>query len=534
MMKKYKWSLLLGSLLSLSPILIGLLLWNQLPAKLPTHFSTGNTPDGWSSKAITVFGLPLFMFAMMWFCFLFTHVDPKRQNISPKLIRALVWFMAALSPIVVCSSYAIALGINVNITLLTYLIIGLMLLVIGNYLAKTKQNYSAGIRIPWTLSSEENWNRTHRVSSRLFIFCGLAMIANGFLDSNILLFFIMAVLIVIPYAYSFSREKENQKNQERDLVLEISGGEGMNDIEKQAFTLKDYEKVDEITDGQTFLYVVLPQFYSYKNENYEFVMILVDYKKLDLKNGYTYWGNGLQDIMNCEMNPIPQLEKKQMPTKIAELNWKTETDEIKLKKCVVAPITYMEQYKEEISSAAIHVEWKKKYLKNEEKTIQKIETYLYNSHDQSFRYRIYSPEIELRNNTIKVMTSLQAINKVALLFMAVFLTGMIAIYQLRFEHREESYGISLAYGAQYKELYWEIFCEILLLNSIGTIIGIVIGYLVTYYVDFGIMISVVNVQGSWYTFLSAYGLCVVLSSFVSVITFRKLKKKKIIELLNVY
>ena len=133
-----------------------------------------------------------------------------------------------------------------------------------------------------------------------------------------------------------------------------------------------------------------------------------------------------------------------------------------------------------------------------------------------------------------LMTSLQAINKVALLFMAVFLTGMIAIYQLRFEHREESYGISLAYGAQYKELYWEIFCEILLLNSIGTIIGIVIGYLVTYYVDFGIMISVVNVQGSWYTFLSAYGLCVVLSSFVSVITFRKLKKKKIIELLNVY
>ena len=203
MMKKYKWSLLFGSLLSLSPILIGLLLWNQLPTKLPTHFSTGNTPDGWSSKAITVFGLPLFMFAMMWFCFLFTHVDPKRQNISPKLIRALVWFMATLSPIVVCSSYAIALGINVNITLLTYLIIGLMFLVIGNYLAKTKQNYSAGIRIPWTLSSEENWNRTHRVSSRLFIFCGLAMIANGFLDSNILLFFIMAVLIVIPYAYSF-------------------------------------------------------------------------------------------------------------------------------------------------------------------------------------------------------------------------------------------------------------------------------------------------------------------------------------------
>lgn len=66
--------------------------------------------------------------------------------------------------------------------------------------------------------------------------------------------------------FSLSREKENQKNQERDLVLEISGGEGMNDIEKQAFTLKDYEKVDEITDGQTFLYVVVA---NRKCETYE-------------------------------------------------------------------------------------------------------------------------------------------------------------------------------------------------------------------------------------------------------------------------
>ena len=142
-----------------------------------------------------------------------------------------------------------------------------------------------------------------------------------------------------------------------------------------------------------------------------------------------------------------------------------------------------------------------------------------------FKYQLWLDEMANGSKPIRGINASMNLSAIslALLFMAVFLTGMIAIYQLRFEHREESYGISLAYGAQYKELYWEIFCEILLLNSIGTIIGIVIGYLVTYYVDFGIMISVVNVQGSWYTFLSAYGLCVVLSSFVSVITFRKLK-----------
>ena len=203
MIKKYKWSLLFGSLLSLSPMMIGLFLWNKLPAQIPTHFSTGNVPDGWSNKPTAVFGLPIFLFAMMWFCFLIISADPRRKNISSKLIRSLIWFMAVLSPVVICSSYAIALGINVNISMIVYLIIGVMLMVIGNYLTKVKQNYSAGIRIPWTLFSEENWNRTHRVSSRIFVLAGLAMIINAFVDSDVILFIIIAALLTIPYGYSF-------------------------------------------------------------------------------------------------------------------------------------------------------------------------------------------------------------------------------------------------------------------------------------------------------------------------------------------
>ena len=203
MIKKYKWSLLFGSLLSLSPMMIGLFLWNKLPAQIPTHFSTGNVPDGWSDKYTTVFGLTIFLFAMMWFCFLITSADPRRKNISPKLIRSLIWFMAVLSPVVICSSYAIALDIHVNISMIVSLIIGVMLMVIGNYLTKVKQNYSTGIRIPWTLFSEENWNRTHRVTSRIFVLAGLVMIINAFVDSDVILFIIIMALLTIPYGYSF-------------------------------------------------------------------------------------------------------------------------------------------------------------------------------------------------------------------------------------------------------------------------------------------------------------------------------------------
>lgn len=203
MIKSYKRTLLATSLLALSPILVGLLLWNRLPAQIPTHFSGANTPDDWSSKATAVFGMPLFLFAMQWLCFLCTSADPKRQNISPKLIRILLWFMAILSPTVICSCYAVALGVNINIGMLVNLLVGIIFLILGNYLHKVKQNYTIGIRIPWALNSEENWNRTHRLSAWIFILGGIVIIANAFLLSEALLFFVIFALLFIPCGYSF-------------------------------------------------------------------------------------------------------------------------------------------------------------------------------------------------------------------------------------------------------------------------------------------------------------------------------------------
>ena len=203
MMKKNKWMIILASLVTISPMFVGLILWNRLPDEIATHFDSANAANGWSSKPVAVFGIPLFLLAMHLLCIGVTMNDPRRKNISEKMFQFIIWIVPAASLICCLSSYAIALGIEVNIGMIVNIMVGIVFMILGNYMHKVKQNYTVGIKIPWTLDSEENWNRTHRVSSRLFIFCGLAMIANGFLDSKILLFFIMAVLIVIPYAYSF-------------------------------------------------------------------------------------------------------------------------------------------------------------------------------------------------------------------------------------------------------------------------------------------------------------------------------------------
>lgn len=127
MWKKYKTTLILTTLISLFPMVIGLLLWNRMPDTIATHFGTNNVPNGWSSKTMAVIGIPLFLAALQIFAAVFTFSDPKRQNIGPKMIRLVLWIIPVTSLIICCSIYANAVGIAVDIGFVTNGIVGLSL-----------------------------------------------------------------------------------------------------------------------------------------------------------------------------------------------------------------------------------------------------------------------------------------------------------------------------------------------------------------------------------------------------------------------
>ena len=76
-----------------------------------------------------------------------------------------------------------------------------MFIIIGNYLPKARQNYTIGIKIPWTLANEENWNRTHRLAGYLWMICGILMILislTRFVPAEWLL-----IMVLVPCIYSF-------------------------------------------------------------------------------------------------------------------------------------------------------------------------------------------------------------------------------------------------------------------------------------------------------------------------------------------
>ncbi len=201
-MKINKKLLFITTIIILLPIVIGLILWEQLPAEMATHWGFDNQPNSWSSKGFTVFGIPGIMAALHVFCLVATYADPKKNNIGGKAIGIVYWIIPAVSLVVTSFTYIYALGTEVNIGMICCLLIGILFVVLGNYLPKAKQNFTFGYKIPWTLYSEDNWNKTHRLAGWLMVACGFVFIVNAFVLSK-WVFFVCLVAIVVPIIYSF-------------------------------------------------------------------------------------------------------------------------------------------------------------------------------------------------------------------------------------------------------------------------------------------------------------------------------------------
>ena len=202
MMKQHRKTLILTSIVILLPILMGLLLWGRLPDRIASHWGFDGTVDGWSSKPFAVFGLPLFLLAIHWVCVLGTSADPKQRDGKP--LQLVLWICPVVSLLCAFIIYTTALNFGININLIVSLFLGLLFMIVGNYLPKCQQNYTIGIKVPWTLNSQENWNRTHRFAGIVWVIGGALIALTAFvLPSPVLMLGLILLLAFLPMIYSY-------------------------------------------------------------------------------------------------------------------------------------------------------------------------------------------------------------------------------------------------------------------------------------------------------------------------------------------
>ena len=68
---------------------------------------------------------------------------------------------------------------------------------------KMKQSYTIGIKLPWTLNSEENWYRTHRFAGGAFMLGGAFVIVAGFMEMMWVAFVALLLVAMLPTVYSY-------------------------------------------------------------------------------------------------------------------------------------------------------------------------------------------------------------------------------------------------------------------------------------------------------------------------------------------
>lgn len=194
-------------------------IWPSLPAIIPTHWGASAQPDAYGSKN-TVIALPAIFSGITLLVILLIlnldKIDPKKGKNMPlglinKLAISLTVFMAVISIYIlyITQSKSHQLGNFI------FFLLGLFFTVLGNILYSVKQNFFIGARLPWTLSNEENWNKTNRLMSKLFFVSGIiVMLCSFFLPTPVMLVITLTAILgstVYCIVFSFLLYKRQQQ-----------------------------------------------------------------------------------------------------------------------------------------------------------------------------------------------------------------------------------------------------------------------------------------------------------------------------------
>ena len=191
------------------------IVYPNLPARVPTHWSLSGQPNGWSGRFWGAWMLPLFLVGMWAIMRVLPAIDPRGANYAKfrpafeAIMSAIMLFMLGLHLVILRAS----LGHPVQMQRVIPIGIGLLLVVIGNLLPRARPNWFIGIRTPWTLSSDRVWEKTHRFGGRIFVAGGLiSILAALFLVqwAHAVLIGVMVLVAVSVMVYSYLEWKREQ------------------------------------------------------------------------------------------------------------------------------------------------------------------------------------------------------------------------------------------------------------------------------------------------------------------------------------
>ena len=199
--------------------LMTIVLYNKLPDLVPIHWNASGEIDGYGPKIFGAFMAPVIMVFTWTGMKYLPNIDPRKENYEKFensysiIVNLLITFFLVLHVVTLLA----ALGYAVSVDKIIPLIVGILFIVIGNYLPKSKSNYFYGIKTPWTLSSDVSRRKTHRLGGILFIVSGVIIILSSFiLKGNakvaaVMIATFVSVIVPLISSYIYAKNDSNKK-----------------------------------------------------------------------------------------------------------------------------------------------------------------------------------------------------------------------------------------------------------------------------------------------------------------------------------
>ena len=204
-------------LMILVATLAGLLLWNRLPEQMASHWNINDQVDGYMPKFWGVFMVPLITLGMFVLFLVIPSIDPLKANIAQfreafnLFIVLIVTFMLYIYGLTLAWSLGYT-SFRMSASMLPA--IGLLFIFIGFMLRQAKRNFFIGIRTPWTLSSDQVWNKTHQLGSILFMVAGALAVLGSFFGGATAFWMLMvpifgSTIFLVIYSYVLYKQETN-------------------------------------------------------------------------------------------------------------------------------------------------------------------------------------------------------------------------------------------------------------------------------------------------------------------------------------
>jgi uncharacterized membrane protein len=191
-------------------LIISVWAWVKIPSgqMIPVHWNLSGQVDRYGGKVEGLLGMPLVALFLVGLFAVITRIEPRKINLQKSMKAFTAIWIAGLVMLLATHIFCVlsALGRTMDVNLVMPVLMGLVFIVMGNFMGKIRSNFFAGVRTPWTLSSDLSWSKTNRLGGKLFVVLGAIMILTAFMASASLLAImisesILISAIVVLYSY---------------------------------------------------------------------------------------------------------------------------------------------------------------------------------------------------------------------------------------------------------------------------------------------------------------------------------------------